>query len=380
MTFQEFEDTFGKAAFCIRAIVGVGNLKKKPRCKIKAFPCICNLLHLFKIVSELFVKIDLFIQLENCKKQTVNQKHLGRGSDAFQKRILPNWTLYLLLAVPLLFVAVFNYAPMYGVIMAFEDYSPIKGIFKSEWIGFENFVRFFSTPSAWEIIRNTLLISLYGLVMGMPFPIILAICLNEVKSVRFKKIVQMVTYAPYFISTVVLVSIVIMLLDPTTGIVNLMLDALGLETVNFLGEPSMFRWIYVWSGIWQMTGFNAIIYIAALSSANQELYEAARIDGANKFQKVWYIDLPYILPTLIIITIMNFGSIMNVGFEKVYLMQNPSNLDVSEVLSTYTYKKGLLSLDYGYSAAVGIFNSVVNTIFIVTVNMLARKFSDTSLW
>lgn len=298
----------------------------------------------------------------------------------FQKRILPNWTLYLLLAVPLLFVAVFNYAPMYGVIMAFEDYSPIKGIFKSEWIGFENFVRFFSTPSAWEIIRNTLLISLYGLVMGMPFPIILAICLNEVKSVHFKKIVQMVTYAPYFISTVVLVSIVIMLLDPTTGIVNLMLDTLGLGTVNFMGEPSMFRSIYVWSGIWQMTGFNAIIYIAALSSADQELYEAARIDGANKFQKVWYIDLPYILPTLIIITIMNFGSIMNVGFEKVYLMQNPSNLDVSEVLSTYTYKKGLLSLDYGYSAAVGIFNSVMNTIFIVTVNKLARKFSDTSLW
>lgn len=300
--------------------------------------------------------------------------------DIWRRRIVPNWTLYLLLAVPVTFLIVFNYAPMYGVVMAFEKYSPIRGIFLSKWVGIENFVRFFSTPSALEIIKNTMIISLYGLVFGIPFPIILAICLNEVKSSKFKKTVQMVTYAPYFISTVVLVSIVTMILDPTTGIVNMLMKKIGMDTINFMGEPELFRSIYVWSGIWQMTGFNAIIYIAALSSADQELYEAARMDGANKFQKVWYIDLPYILPTLIIITIMNFGSIMNVGFEKVYLMQNPANLNVSEVLSTYTYKKGLLSLDYGYSAAVGIFNSVVNTFFIVTVNKLSRKYSDTSLW
>ena len=190
----------------------------------------------------------------------------------------------------------------------------------------------------------------------------------------------MITYAPYFISTVVMVAILFQLLDPRTGLVNVFLNKLGIGPVSFMTDQSLFRSVYVWSGLWQTTGFNAIIYISALSAIDQELYEAARIDGANRLQKIWYIDLPGILPTFTIMFIMSCGSIMSVGFEKVYLMQNSANLAVSEVLSTYTYKMGLINLDYGYSSAVGLFNSIINTLFIVLVNTISRRTSETSLW
>lgn len=288
--------------------------------------------------------------------------------------------LYIMIAIPLIFLFLFSYWPMYGVLIAFQKFSPTRGVFGSQWIGWANFQRFFSTPSATRTITNTFRLSLYSLIAGIPFPILLAILLNECRGLRYKKTIQMVTYAPYFISTVVMVAILFQLLDPRTGLINLFLSRLGIGPVDFMTNQSLFRSVYVWSGIWQGTGFNAIIYISALSAIDQELYEAARIDGANRLQKIWYIDLPGILPTFTIMFIMSCGSIMSVGFEKVYLMQNSANLAVSEVLSTYTYKMGLINLDYGYSSAVGLFNSVINTVFIVLVNFICRRTSETSLW
>lgn len=297
-----------------------------------------------------------------------------------RQRMWQDRQLYIMISIPLIFLFLFSYWPMYGVLISFQKFSPTRGVFGSKWIGLSNFKRFFSTPSATRTITNTFRISLYSLIAGIPFPILLAILLNECRGGRYKKAVQMITYAPYFISTVVMVAILFQLLDPRTGLVNVFLNKLGIGPVSFMTDQSLFRSVYVWSGLWQTTGFNAIIYISALSAIDQELYEAARIDGANRLQKIWYIDLPGILPTFTIMFIMSCGSIMSVGFEKVYLMQNSANLAVSEVLSTYTYKMGLINLDYGYSSAVGLFNSIINTIFIVLVNTISRRTSETSLW
>ncbi|RGY01326.1 sugar ABC transporter permease [Blautia sp. OF03-15BH] len=297
-----------------------------------------------------------------------------------RQRMWQDRQLYIMISIPLIFLFLFSYWPMYGVLISFQKFSPTRGVFGSKWIGLSNFKRFFSTPSATRTITNTFRISLYSLIAGIPFPILLAILLNECRGGRYKKAVQMITYAPYFISTVVMVAILFQLLDPRTGLVNVFLNKLGIGPVSFMTDQSLFRSVYVWSGLWQTTGFNAIIYISALSAIDQELYEAARIDGANRLQKIWYIDLPGILPTFTIMFIMSCGSIMSVGFEKVYLMQNSANLAVSEVLSTYTYKMGLINLDYGYSSAVGLFNSIINTLFIVLVNTISRRTSETSLW
>ena len=292
-----------------------------------------------------------------------NTNRPDKGTKAqtpFNRKVHRMWQdrqLYIMMAIPLVFLILFSYWPMYGVLISFQKFSPTRGIFGSRWIGWANFGRFFSTPSATRTIANTFRLSLYSLIAGIPFPILLALLLNECRGTRYKKTVQMVTYAPY-----------------------VFLNKLGTGPVDFMTNQSLFRSVYVWSGIWQGTGFNAIIYISALSAVDQELYEAARIDGANRMQKIWYIDLPSILPTFTIMFIMSCGSIMSVGFEKVYLMQNSANLAVSEVLSTYTYKMGLINLDYGYSSAVGLFNSVINTFFIVLVNFICRRASETSLW
>ncbi len=296
------------------------------------------------------------------------------------KRLLSDWQLYVLLAIPLAFLVLFSYWPMYGVLISFERFSPVRGVWGSKWIGFENFIRFFTTPSAVDTVRNTVMISLYSLIAGIPFPILLAILLNECHSIKFKKTVQMITYAPYFISTVVMVSIILQLLDLKNGIVNNLIREIGFAPVDFMAKEGLFRSIYVWSGIWQGTGFSAIIYIAVLTNIDQSLYEASIIDGANRLQKIWFIDLPFILPTFTIMFILSCGSIMSVGFEKIYLMQNPANMGISEVLSTYTYKMGLINLDYGYSSAVGFFNSIVNTVFIAAVNWIARRTGEVSLW
>ena len=247
-------------------------------------------------------------------------------------------------------------------------------------MGLQNFVQFFSSPSSVRTIWNTLVIGVYQLVAGFPIPIILAVALNEVGNRFFKKTVQMVTYAPYFISTVVLVGMMFQVMDLRNGIVNHFITALGGEAINFMGEADMFRHIYVWSGVWQSAGYNSIIYIAALAGVSKELQEAAIIDGASRLKRIWHVDLPAIAPQIIILLIFNVGSVMGVGYEKVYLMQNSLNTSKSEVISTFVYKVGLVNADYGFSTAVGLFNSLISIILLTTTNFIAKKLSDTSLW
>lgn len=296
------------------------------------------------------------------------------------KKALSQWQFYLMLLIPLTYVIVFNYLPMSGIIMAFKDYSVSKGIWASDWVGMKHFVQFLTSPSSVQIIWNTLLLGLYTLIAGFPIPILLAIALNEVSNQRFKKFVQMVTYAPYFISTVVMVGLIMQVTDMRTGIINVVLQLFGQDAINFLGNPDIFPSLYVWSGIWQTAGYSAIIYLAALAGVSKELQEAAIVDGASRLKRIWHIDLPAIRPQIIILLIFNVGSIMNIGFEKVYLMQNSMNMSKSEIIATFVYKVGLVNADYSFSTAVGLFNSVVGFILLISVNWLAKKFTDTSVW
>nr|WP_229725279.1 ABC transporter permease subunit [Paenibacillus abyssi] len=291
-----------------------------------------------------------------------------------------HWQLYLLVFLPLVYLFIFKYIPMYGAQIAFRDFSIVRGFTGSEWVGLKHFNDFFNSPNFWMLIKNTLFISLYSLAVGFPAPIILALALNEVRSLRFKKTVQMVTFAPYFISTVVMVSMIILFLSPRLGFVDLIVRSLGMESINFMGVPGYFKSIFVLSNVWQGIGYGAVIYLAALAGINPDLYEAAKVDGASRLQKVLHIDLPGIMPAAIILLILNVGQIMNVGFEKIYLMQNPLNLSTSEVISTYVYKIGLLGANFSFSSAVDLFNSVINLILLLTVNYAARRFSDSSLW
>lgn len=269
---------------------------------------------------------------------------------------------------------------MANVVIAFKDYNIIKGIWGSPWAGLKYFRLFFTNPQVGTLIKNTLYISVYQLVVGFPMPILLALALNEVRSQVFKRWVQMVTYAPYFISTVVMVSMIILLLSPRLGIVNLILKAVGGRETNFLGSPKTFRSVYVWGDVWQNTGYAAVIYLAALAGIDPTLHEAARVDGASRFQRIVHIDIPGILPAAVIILILSVGNIMSIGFEKIYLLQNPLNLSVSEIIATYVYKIGLLNANFSFATAVGLFNSVVNLVLLLAVNAVARRVSRTSLW
>ena len=288
--------------------------------------------------------------------------------------------LYLLLVLPVVQVLIFRYLPMYGLQMAFMDFNPVAGYAGSKWIGFENFQRFFSSYVFWRLILNTLGLSVYQLIAGFPIPIILAICINELRSNKLKKTVQMVTYAPHFISIVVMVSIMIQVFNPHDGFVNRIIVALGGDAKNFMGKAEYFKSLYVWTGIWQGAGYSAIIYIAALSGIDPQIQEAAIIDGASKMQRIRHIDLPGIIPTAIILLILNCGRIMSVGFEKAFLMQNSMNISASEIISTYVYKVGLLNGDFAYSTTVNLFNSLINFFLLVTVNKIANKVSDSGLW
>jgi putative aldouronate transport system permease protein len=294
--------------------------------------------------------------------------------------IRKHWQYYLLFSVPLLYVIIFAYVPMGGILLAFKTYRITQGILRSPWAGLRYFEQFFTSPVFWMLLKNTLSLSVYSLLAGFPLPILLALMLNETTSLKFKKTVQMVTYAPYFISTVVMVSIIMQFLDPRIGFANRVIVLLGGQARNFMGQESLFQSIYVWSGIWQSTGYAAIIYIAALAGIDPTLYEAAYIDGASRLQKVIHIDLPGILPTVVILLILSIGSIMNVGFEKVFLMQNPLNLGTSEIIATYVYKLGILNAQFSFGTAVGLFNSVINLILIASVNQIARRIGETSLW
>lgn len=291
-----------------------------------------------------------------------------------------NWQFWLIIALPLIYAAVFLYAPMGGIIMAFKDYSPRAGILKSQWVGLKWFSQFLSTPSSLQIIWNTLRLGLYTLIAGFPVPILLAIGLNEIRAVKFKKTVQMITYAPYFISVVVMVGMLMQFTDLRIGIINRIVVLLGGNSVNFFGDAKIFPHLYVWSGIWQTAGYNSIIYIAALSGVSKELQEAAVVDGASRLQRIWNVDIPAILPTIIILLIFTSGNIMSVGFEKIFLMQNSFNTSASEVISTFVYKVGLQNGNYSFSTAVGLFNSIVNFALMLTVNRASKALTGTGIW
>lgn len=298
------------------------------------------------------------------------------------KRLKKSGPYYVLILVPLIILLVFKYYPMYGITLAVKDYRVSAGVAGSPWANplFKHFTRFLTAPSAVRVIANTLKISLYSLLAGFPIPILLAISLNELRNKKLQKTVQMITYMPYFISTVVLVSMIIQFTDLSYGIVNQGIRALGGDPVNFMGNKGFFRHIYVWTGVWQSAGYNAVVYLAALSGVSQDLYDAALVDGASKIKRIFNIDLPCIAPTIIILFILNTGSILSVGFEKIYLMQNNTNLSVSEVISTYVYRMGLVNQNYSYSTAVGLFNSLVNGLMLLLCNAIARRVSDVSLW
>ncbi len=296
------------------------------------------------------------------------------------KLMKKNWLLYMFLLPAALYIAIFHYGPMYGLQIAFRDYKAVNGIWGSKWVGLKWITTFMNTPRFWMIFKNTLKISLYSLI-SFPFPIILAVFLNNVRNVRRKKFVQTVTYMPHFISTVVLVGMLSLFLSPRNGIVNMLVGLFGGPTdTYFMGQADYFSHIYVWSGIWQSMGWGSIIYVAALTGVDQELHDAAQVDGANKLQRIWHIDIPSILPTIIIMLILRLGSIMGVGYEKVYLMQNSLNLTSSEVISTYVYKMGLQDQRFSYSAAIGLFNNVINFIVLIIANKTADKVSGSSLW
>lgn len=313
-------------------------------------------------------------------QQGIRSAEIKIAKPSALKKIRKHWQLYFLVAIPLIFLITFKYVPMAGIVIAFKDYSVVKGIAGSEWVGFKYFKYFFDGPNFALLMKNTLGLSLYGLVVGFICPIVLALALNEVQNARFKKLVQTVTYAPYFISTVIMVSIIILFLSPSTGLVNNILGLFGIEATNFMGIPSFFKSIYVWSDVWQNTGYATIIYLAALAGIDTEQYEAAKVDGANRFQKILNVDLPGIMPIIIVLLILNIGNIMSLGFEKIYLLQNNLNINSSEVIATYVYKVGLLGANFSFAAAVGLFNSIINFILIISANSISKRFSSSSLW
>nr|WP_233163089.1 MULTISPECIES: ABC transporter permease subunit [unclassified Cohnella] len=291
-----------------------------------------------------------------------------------------HWQLYIVIALPITYFILFKYVPILGVQIAFKDLSPKQGIWGSPWVGFKHFEEFFRHPNFWMLIKNTLFLSLYALAVGFPAPILLALMINELRNGLFKRAVQMVTYAPYFISTVVMVSMILLFLAPRIGAIDHIRTALGFESINFIGEPSLFTTIFVFSDVWQFTGYSAIIYIAALAGVNPQLYEAAKLDGASRLQKMIHIDLPSIMPIMVLLLVLNMGQLLNIGFEKVYLLQNPLNTSASEIISTYVYKVGLVQANYSFSAAVGLFNSLINLGLILLANFGARRATGTGLF
>lgn len=294
-------------------------------------------------------------------------------------RIWKHREYYLMLLPAVIYVMLFCYAPMYGLQIAFKNYKVSLGVSGSPWIGLRNFTDFFQSYYFVTLLKNTLVLSLYSLIVGFPIPIIIALILNEMKG-RFKKVTQTVLYAPHFISLVVLVSILNSMLSPSQGVVNTIIEILGGERTYFMADPKYFRHLYVWSGVWQGMGWGAIIYLAALSGVNPVLHEAADMDGATRLQKIIHINIPTILPTIIIMLILRMGQIISVGYEKVYLMQNSMNVETAEVISTYVYKRGILNSNYSFSAAVGLFNNVVNVILVLLANWISKKISKTSLF
>lgn len=308
-----------------------------------------------------------------------NASNIASSKTKLSSRIWKSRELYLLMLPAFIYVLIFCYGPMYGLQIAFKNYRMSLGVLKSPWIGLKHFESFFNSYSFWTLIKNTFGLSLYSILVGFPIPILVALVLNELKG-RYKKVVQTVLYAPHFISTVVIVAMMMNMFSPSTGVVNHLLNALGLERIYFFGKPDYFSHLYVWSGVWQTMGWSAIIYIAALSSVDPCLHEAASMDGASRLQRIIKINLPCIMPTIIIMLILQMGKIANVGYEKVLLMQTDLNLDASEVISTFVYKRGIVNSNYSFSAAVGLFNNIVNVTMLLLANKISKRVSETSLF
>ena len=301
---------------------------------------------------------------------------------ALRQSIKAHPWIYVMMLPGVLYFLVFSYLPMFGLVIAFQRFNPFQGILHSRWAGIANFQRFFDSIYLWRLIRNTVLLNAYGMLLGFPAPIILALMLNEIRRGWFKRFTQTATYLPYFISTVVVATIIMAVLAAPEqgGLVNALLRALGREPIDFMNRPEWFRHIYVWSDVWQWTGWNSIIYLAALASIDPTLYESAEIDGAGRFAKMWYISLPGILPVIMVLLLLSMGYMLSVGFEKVYMLYNASTYETADVIATYVYRAGLLGNDYGFGAAVGLFSSVVNLAVLVAFNSIARRLEQQSLW
>ena len=291
-----------------------------------------------------------------------------------------NWQFWAIIALPVIYAIVFAYIPMGGIIIAFKDYSIRKGILGSSWVGLKYFKQFLTSPNSVLVIKNTFILGIYTLLANFPIPVLLAIAINEIGNRRFKKTMQMVTYAPYFISVVVLVCMMMQMMDLRSGIINVLLQKIGINPINFFGDAGIFRHLYVWSGVWQTAGYSSIIYVAALAGVSPELQEAAIVDGASRVQRILHVDIPAIMPTVIIMLIFNCSNIVSIGMDKIYLMQNSLNTSVSEVISTFVYKVGVVNSNFGFSTAAGLFQSVVAFALLVIVNQICKKITETSLW
>ena len=330
-------------------------------------------LHRARAAIAAYLENNLKLQM---KEKPTKAKKKGRTIRAFKRDI----SLWLFCVPGVILTFIFSYIPMYGVQIAFRRFNATAGITKSPWVGMYYFERFFNSPYFASTIKNTLILSLYGLVVSFPIPIILALMLNSFRHKRYRKVIQTVTYAPNFISTVVMCGMIILFLSPSVGVINHVLEAIGIPAVNFMAKKAYWRHIYVWTGVWQSTGWSSVIYFAALAGISPELHEAAKVDGATKLQLIRHIDLPLIMPTATILLIMNCGSILSVGFEKAFLLQNNLNASVSEIISTYVYKVGLINNDMSYSSAIGLFNTIVNMVMLIIVNTISDKLSGNSLW
>jgi len=320
------------------------------------------------------------VNLMDVNVKTVVAKHKAQVRRSTWKMFKNDIALYIMILVPVVVAIMFRYLPIASLVMAFKDYNFVQGVWGSPWVGLKWFEKFLGSKKFVDIFLNTLKIAIYSQLFSFPCPIILALSLNEVQSSKYKRIIQTASYLPYFVSTVVVIGMMNQILSPTTGVVNNIIVALGGTAHNFQADPNAFRTMYIASGIWSGVGYSSILYLSALSGISQELYEAASVDGAGRWRKMWHITLPGIAPTIIILFLMNLGTLLNVGFEKAYLMQNDLNLKTSEVIGTYVYKQGLIKLEYSYSAAVDMFQAVLNLILITVVNSVTNKIADISLW
>ncbi len=314
-------------------------------------------------------------ELRQARKRVNPMRGLGSN-------FVRHWQLYLLVLPGVVFFALFYYWPMYGLQLAFRDFNILKGISGSRFVGLENFQRFFSSYNFWTLMKNTLGISFYQLAVGFPIPILFALMINEISSSRTRKTMQMVSYAPHFISTVVVVSMLDVFFSQSSGFINqILMNVFGFEKgIPFMASNAWFKTMYVFSGVWQNAGYSAIVYIAALTGVDPQVQEAAIVDGATKLKRIWHVQIPAILPTIITLLILECGNVMKVGFEKVLLMQNPLNMASSDIISTYVYRIGLMGADFSFGTTADLFNSVVSCIVLVTVNFISRKVSENSLW